>query len=309
MLPSDTASPVVAGFGLAVVDVIMATETINLEQKNPTSHQAIQTGGVVPTALITLARLGVPVDLHTIAGDDTLGNELLTIFTQEHMPTTHIILTRDIETPFACVVIHKQTGARTIFYSAGKFVSLTGDTFIQPLSSSTQFVLVDGHNPTLTRDYIQKAKTQKARTLLDMGNPKEGIEDLARQADGIIIPQAYWKTLATHDPEAIVKEYLTHGPSLVVLTMGEKGSFIGTKDSVFYQPAYAIKAVDTNGAGDVFFGSFAYGLTKNWPLPKTATFASGAAAHAATIFGKEEKIPRSEAEVWEFIQSHKPITP
>lgn len=81
------------------------------------------------------------------------------------------------------------------------------------------------------------------------------------------------------------------------MTLGEKGSYIAGKGKVFHQPAYKVKAIDTNGAGDVFMGGFTYGLVKHWSLEKAARFAAAAAAITCTKFGKIQAMLKSEEEI------------
>jgi len=60
-------SVIVSGFGSAVVDVLMmASQPIALQKKNLIEHQTIQIGGVIPTALVVLSRLGIATELHSL---------------------------------------------------------------------------------------------------------------------------------------------------------------------------------------------------------------------------------------------------
>lgn len=307
MNPSENANkpPTVAGIGSAVIDILMmATESIALQRKNPIHRQTIQIGGVIPTALVVLSRLGIPTELHSVIGNDMFGNKLLSLLETEHVTGTNIIQLPDMATPLACVVIHNDNGQRTSFYTTGKFSEYTNPQFAKSLNPHAQYLIVDGHNKKLTTEFIQQAKTQGTYVLLDLGNPKPGLEELVQLSDAIIIPKAYWGGLADPNPESIVKDFLTQGPSLVVLTMEEKGCLVGTKEIIFHQPSYQVTAIDTNGAGDVFFGTFLYGLVQSWGLTKTAEFACAAAARSCTIFGKDQKIPHSEQEVNDFISTH-----
>lgn len=305
---SGTSQPnslLVAGFGSAVIDVLMmATESIGLQRKNPINGQTIQIGGVIPTALVVLSRLGIQTELHTIVGRDIFGDTLVSLLHNEHIFLDKIVRNPTMTTPLACVVIHKDNGQRTSFYTTGEFSTNTDIQMANALQPNAGYLIADGHNNTLTHAFIQKAKSQKTKVLLDLGNPKPGLENLVYEADAIIIPKAYWGTLAEKNPETIVKQFLEKGPSLVVLTMEEKGCLVGTKEEIFHQPSYTVSAIDTNGAGDVFFGTFMYGLIRSWELKTAAQFACASAARSCTIFGKDQKIPHNEQEVFDFIKSH-----
>lgn len=299
----------VAGFGSVVLDVLMVTDEIVLERKNHVEQQTIQVGGVVPTALITLSRLGISTKIHTVVGDDLFSQALISIFEKERVSLGNILKVKKKETPLAFVVIHKKTGHRTNFYTTGDFSSLPEDTFSQILDSSTDYLLVDGHYNLITHDLMQKAKRKGIKILLDLGNPKEGIARLISDANTIFVPKAYWNVVwPEKKPQDIVKLLLQSGPQLVVLTMEEKGCLVGQGAKIFYQPAYTVKAVDTNGAGDVFFGAFTYGMTQSWSLEKTAQFASAAAARSCTVIGKDLKIPHTVKEVDNFIEANKLTT-
>lgn len=294
----------VAGFGLSVVDVLMGTESIHMEEKNPVLKQGIQIGGVIPTALATLTRLGVETELHTIIGKDTLGDEICTMLRKEKVSLKNVQQLPDIATPFSCIIVNKRSGARTIFYTTGSFSSLTDVACAKSLGAGPRFLLIDGHNETISHAFVQQAKTQNMKVMLDMGNPKPGVESLSHEVYGVIIPHVYWRTISEDHPEDVVKEFLSRGPELVIATLEEKGCLVGTKEKMFRQPSYHVTAADTNGTGDVFFGAFTYGLVQNWTLEKTAVFACAAAARSCAIFGKEEKLPHSEAEINEFMLSH-----
>jgi sugar/nucleoside kinase (ribokinase family) len=171
------------------------------------------------------------------------------------------------------------------------------------LTDQTKMVLIDGHNPRCSLAFIKAAHDCSIPVLLDLGNPKLGMEELMRMANIIVVPQAYWRTIwpNTH-PEKIISEFLRHGPKTVILTMGEDGALVSDGHKPIYQPAHAIRAVDTNGAGDVFMGSFVYGLASGWDLEKTVRFATGAAGFSCTQYGKEKKTPRSVAQIEEFME-------
>jgi sugar/nucleoside kinase (ribokinase family) len=156
----------------------------------------------------------------------------------------------------------------------------------------------------MSEDFVKRAHMHQTHVILDLGTPKEGLDGLIGEADTIIMPGAFWKSLAPREPKEIAKEYLLKGPSTVIVTMEDKGTFVATKDNLFYQPSYRVTALDTNGAGDVFFGILTYGLLKNWPPTKATQFAAAAAALSCTKIGKDEKIPRSEEEVFTFMKTH-----
>ena len=81
----------------------------------------------------------------------------------------------------------------------------------------------------------------------------------------------------------------------VAVTAGERGVFWPGG----HQPAFKVDAVDTLAAGDVFHGSFAFGLAEGWAVGDIIRFASAAAAIKCTRFGGRLGAPtRAEVEAF-----------
>ncbi len=51
--------------------------------------------------------------------------------------------------------------------------------------------------------------------------------------------------------------------AIILLTCGEKGSYLITKESLLYQKPVPVKAIDTTGAGDAFAAAFLYQLLRD----------------------------------------------
>ena len=83
--------------------------------------------------------------------------------------------------------------------------------------------------------------------------------------------------------EAFTK--LQEKPYTSIITTGEKGSSVITSDEIIHTPKVNIEPVDTNGAGDMFAGSFLYALLQNHDLRSCAEFANYAASKVVETFG------------------------
>ena len=70
-----------------------------------------------------------------------------------------------------------------------------------------------------------------------------------------------------------------------IITMGEKGSTVVSNEEVINTPKVDIQAIDTNGAGDMFAGSFLYSLLQNDDLKTCAEFANYGASKVVETFG------------------------
>lgn len=71
----------------------------------------------------------------------------------------------------------------------------------------------------------------------------------------------------------------------VVMTCGAEGALVHDGEHLHRIAAHPVKAVDTNGAGDMFAGAFLYGITHEQDYVVAAQLASAAAARVVSDFG------------------------
>lgn len=70
-------------------------------------------------------------------------------------------------------------------------------------------------------------------------------------------------------------------------------------------PAFPVRPIDTNGAGDVFHGGFIYSLFQNWSVQRCLLFAGAAASLSCTRVGARASIPPLD-EVLSLLKAHPP---
>ena len=98
--------------------------------------------------------------------------------------------------------------------------------------------------------------------------------------------------LAGLSPDALHRLCRQLGVPVVIVTLGAKGCLVSQPEGHAFLPAYAVKAVDTTGAGDAFVGGFAAGLVKfNGDVEAAARFGNAVAALSVTRFGTAPSMP------------------
>lgn len=70
-----------------------------------------------------------------------------------------------------------------------------------------------------------------------------------------------------------------------IITRGRDGALVHSRGETIEIPAEPVKAVDTNGAGDMFAGAFLFALSRGWSRVEAARLASRAAARLITAYG------------------------
>ena len=71
--------------------------------------------------------------------------------------------------------------------------------------------------------------------------------------------------------EGAAKKLYEQGVKLVVVTLGKDGAYVYNKDGGCHVPGFVSKAVDTNGAGDSFWGGFLHKLVESGKRPEEVT--------------------------------------
>jgi len=93
-------------------------------------------------------------------------------------------------------------------------------------------------------------------------------------------------------PEKVASRLKEMGTKNVVITMGDKGTFVLTEDNdTFFQPIIPVETVDTTGAGDIFTASLCVSLCKSESYREAVKFASVASALSVAQNGVLTAIP------------------
>lgn len=90
------------------------------------------------------------------------------------------------------------------------------------------------------------------------------------------------------NPEAAL-EALKDYSKQVVITLGANGALYFDGEQTHKIAPYEVTAVDTNGAGDMFAGSFLYALTQGYSAENCGKLASFASSYLVTQFGPRLK--------------------
>jgi ribokinase len=101
------------------------------------------------------------------------------------------------------------------------------------------------------------------------------------------------------DAKQCAKKLLADGIRRVLITLGANGSLVAGERTSEHVPPFAVKSVDSSGAGDAFIGSFAVFLGEGLPEMEAARRANLYAALSTTGIGTQKSFydrTRFEAE-------------
>ncbi|MGM9681466.1 MAG: ribokinase [Eubacteriales bacterium] len=94
------------------------------------------------------------------------------------------------------------------------------------------------------------------------------------------------------DPETMKENFLNTFPeSVLILTLGSRGSMYISKEKSFFQPCFKVHAVDTTAAGDAFTGYFISAVSRGESDEYAMEIASKAASVTVSRKGASDSIP------------------
>ncbi len=132
------------------------------------------------------------------------------------------------------------------------------------------------------------ARIAGTRTILNPAPSKEIDRDLLELCD-IVVPNQHELAMLGG-----ASALLEAGVKAVVVTLGARGLRIVTRDQESEVPPFAVRAIDTTGAGDAACGAFAGALAEGLDIAQAARRASAAGALAATRAGAVPSLPFRE---------------
>jgi sulfofructose kinase len=298
------------GFGMNAVDYLSILDPYpNLDEKVDVVESSIQGGGPVPTAMVTLAKLGAKVAYIGKVGDDPEGKFVEEQFEKEGVNTDYLIMDKKSKTAKAFIWVDKETGKRTVALDKTRLKEIKISELKFLNSISTKFLHIDAREPKVNIFLAKWAKKFGGKVSLDVGSLRSGVESVFPWVDYLIVSKRFASGITkSSDPFSACKELMRKGFETVVVTIGEDGCICGScqrrGENIFHSPGFPVKVVDTTGAGDVFHGAFIYGLLKRWDLKKTTKFANACAAIKCRKLGGRAGIPNL-AEAMDFIETFK----
>jgi sugar/nucleoside kinase (ribokinase family) len=287
----------VIGLGASTMDLI--THVAEFPARRETRQalgMAIQGGGPVATAMVTLARLGGRTAMVDSIGDDWAGVRVLDEFQAEGVDTRFLEICSGYTTSISNILISAGDGARAILFVRGSVPELSLSAKQKSAIRSAKILHLNGRHWQACLEAANLAKTHQVRISFDGGADRyrQELKSLVPMTDICIVAKDFAeKYTGEKDPARACACILGEGPEIAVVTAGDQGSWVCTHAGIhFHQPAFLLpKIVDTTGCGDSYHGAFLFGLLKGYQVEKTAALASAVAALNTQHLGGRSGVP------------------
>lgn len=284
----------VTGMGCVSVDFLGRVPAWPKEGiKAPLESFSIQGGGLVATALVTVARLGGRSRFAGFLGTSSTATSARENLLHSHVDTSLILHKEKAEPIIAMVITEAQKGERTIFFSK-KDVSYPNPDDYSDMEwmKQTRVFLFDSVSESAGVKMAELARREKVTTIIDAERINSSTPEALQAADHIVVPEAFAREYTgMGDIKEMLKKLRNRQEQVVIITSGARGSFVLNSDYYAHQPAFPVKSLDTTGAGDIFHGAYALSIARRNDPFFSCRYASAAAALSTLGHGGQSAIP------------------
>lgn len=246
-------------------------------------------GGAPANVMACMAKLGARTAFIGKAGNDMHGRFLKETLDSCGIDSTGFTLSKEYFTTLAFVDV-RPDGEREFSFARNHGADKMLEKGEVPLDIIRSSGIVHVGSVSLTDDpvrgttlfAVQKAKeagcvvsydpNYRASLWRDEETAKKQMQNMLKYADLVKISEEESELLTDERSyERAAENLLKQGVKIAVVTLGRQGAYVRTRDSGKVVKGFDSKAVDTNGAGDSFWGGFLYQFARCSKVPEEVT--------------------------------------
>jgi ribokinase len=282
--------PRVLVFGSINMDLVVETSTFpRLGETLPGASFATHAGGKGANQAVAAARLGAQVTMLGRVGSDPFGGELKRRLTAAGVATRWVHETPGA-TGIAAITVCDADNAIVVVPGANALLSAADLDAAEAAFAQADVVLAQLEVPLATVEHGAELAARYRKPFVLNPAPAVRLPESLLARCTLITPNEYELRIALGRPDLDWQELLTHLPGHVVVTKGAQGAyFTDASGTPRHQPGFAVKPVDTTGAGDTFNGA----VGAFWDLGLAEAVRRGCAAGALSVTrrGAQDSMP------------------
>jgi sugar/nucleoside kinase (ribokinase family) len=275
---------------VAVLDQVFRVEHFPVpEEKTRASDFITVSGGNAGNAAVAVARLGgravLAAALGGPAGEDAVGDRILSHLADEAVDCAACVRMAGARSPISAIMVDGR-GERTIVnYRDARLADARIDD-PGPLVAKADVVLADNRFPEFVLPICRAARNRGRAVVLDFDRPTRDIDRLLESGSHVVFSaEGLRATAGCQDLALGLERMREHTNAFLAVTDGANHMICLNGARRNRLPAFAVTAIDTLGAGDVFHGAFALALAEGRDELAAMQFAAAAGAVKCTRFG------------------------
>ncbi|MFL4999445.1 MAG: PfkB family carbohydrate kinase [Xanthobacteraceae bacterium] len=287
--------------GMAVLDEVFRVERVPAANtKTRAGAFASVVGGCAANAAVAIARLGGAAELAAVlgeAGHDEVGDRILSRLAREGVRCSGMVRVAKASSTISAILVDA-AGDRMIATHCDERLFAAAVEDPRALVASVDAVLADNWLPDLVVPICAAARERGRPVIIDGDGPMGETDALVGLATHIVFSaDALRATSGRDDLGAALAHMSGHARGFLAVTNGADDILWWDDGAPQRLPVFAVEAVDTLAAGDVFHGAFALALAEGRRGTDALRFAAAAAALKCTRFGGGSAAPtRAEVE-------------
>jgi len=253
-------------------------------------------GGKGANQAVAARLCGADVFMVARVGTDLFGPATIENFKKAGIDTTHVVAVPGLSSGVAPIFVESSGQNRILVVKGANDALLPADIdAAADVLKSADCIILQFEIPLETVYYtLAFARKHQIRSIL---NPAPGqVVDLHALAglDYLVPNESEAETISGLGVQSIdeakhcAESLRAGGIRRVIITLGEKGAFLSNERACEHLPAFAVKSVDTSGAGDAFIGSFAVFLAEGVPESEAVRRANLYAGLSTTGIGTQK---------------------
>lgn len=252
-------------------------------------------GGKGANQATAARRAGVDTTFFSAVGDDANGALIRAYFADESVTTSWAPVAPGAATGLAMILVDR-AGRNSIAVAPGANAAIEPSALDAIRFADFGHVLLSLEIPLpVVAEAARRARAAGCVVVLNPAPAAALPDDLLRQVD-ILVPNEH--EVAALSPEKTIDagaaRFFALGGRALVVTLGEAGVRIITREGSRDIPAQRVAAVDSVGAGDCFCGVLTAALAEGLDLPAAAARANQAAALSVQTAGAIPSFPRRD---------------
>ena len=284
----------IVGIGANVYDTLYTVPNYPKEDTKMKAESSVAAGGgPTATGIVAASKLGADTAYIGVLSDDAAGCFLKADMEKYGVSTKYIDVFSGYSSFSSCIWLSEEAKSRTCVFFRGNLPALTLNEEKIEAIKNAGILMVDGNEMAAAIEAAKIANESGTKVLYDAGGLYPGVENLLPYAD-ILIPSEEFSlghTGAETAEEAAKILFDKYSPEVVVITQGKKGGIMYDGCEIKSYPATPANVVDSNGAGDVFHGAFAFALSKGYDWYKACIFSSAVSALKCEKLGARAGVP------------------
>lgn len=262
-------------------------------------------GGSAANTISAVSQFGGTSFYSCKVADDAFGDIYLADMKETGIDTNFDRQEREEGITGKCLVMVTDDSERTLNTYLGITANLSTKEIDEQAIQWSEYVYIEGYLATSPNGFEAMKETKKiaqkhgVKTSLTLSDPSvvEGFKERFKEVVGdsvdlLFCNEAEAKIYTGHDNLMEAREVLKKSAQRFVITQGSNGAIIYDGDTFIDIEPYEVKAIDTNGAGDMYAGAFLYGITNGLGYAGAGKLASLAGSRVVSQFGprlSEEK--------------------